>query len=389
MDKKLYYLISIFVVLLLTFSKVFPSEKAIIIKPIKSEPEKYALLIGINDYIDTNIPDLAYARNDVILLGETLIAHLGFPAERVIPLINESATKRNIEEEMNRLAEYADIDDLVLIFFSGHGTYGDDLDGDEDDGTDEYLLPYDAVHGKLYTAIVDDMFGYWIKRIKSMNVLLLIDSCHSGGAAKGTRGYSMMRTSSKSISRDRVVSDTSRDGIAVITASKADQQAHEYSKLGKGHGVFTYFLCKALVGEADHNRDHYCSIEEIYSKVHEDIKDWTFTSSKSKQTPTIANRIGNGFKPKYKPDSGLRVEYFAAGKIRVMVKAEETKKIMDSEGHYKSVRMLGHWEKDIVGSVWVPGKTKTVWVDPVYKEVKIPAQFKEVEEGRGRFIVVR
>jgi uncharacterized caspase-like protein len=370
---------------------VYAAEKSIRVKPVGPTGEGYALLIGIADYQDPNIPDLEYTKNDVILLGSTLIGHLGFSSDRVIPLLDRAATKQAIENEINRIAEYAEADDLVLIYFSGHGSYGSDLDGDETDGTDEYILPWDTIYGKLYTAIPDDLFGYWIRRIRSQKILLAFDSCYSGGAAKGTRSFQMMKGTTKAQPQDSVVSDVSRDGVAVLTASKADQLAQESEHLDHGHGVFTYFLCKALAGGADLNHDSVISISELYEGVYEEIKNWTFKENKPLQTPTMANRIGSRFQLAYRTPPAVTVKYVAPGKRKILVQRARKERVLVSEGHYKTVKTRGYWKSEMAGisKTWIPGEEKKVWVEPVYKLVEVPVQYKEVEEGRGRFVLVR
>jgi hypothetical protein len=367
------------------------SDKGIRLKPEESEQKNYALLIGISDYQDPNIPDLEYTKNDVILLGAALVGHLGFAADRVIPLIDQAASKQNIEHEINRIGEYAEADDVVLIYFSGHGSYGSDLDGDEKDGTDEYILPWDTVYGKLYTAISDDIFGYWVRRIRSQKILLLFDSCYSGGAAKGTKGFQMMKGTTKALPRDSVVADVSRDGVAVLTASKADQFAQESEHLAGGHGVFTYFLSKALSGSADFNQDSVISISELYKSVYQDITQWTFREEKPLQSPTMANRIRSEFKLKYQVVPSVKVQYIAAGKRKILVEPARKEKVLVSEGHYETIRNRGYWKSELGGlsKTWVPGSEEKVWVAPVYKEVEIPAQYREVDEGRGRFVAIR
>ena len=75
---------------------VYAAEKSIKVKPVGPTEEAFALLIGICDYQDPNIPDLEFTKNDVILLGSTLIGHLGFSPDRVIPLFDRAANKQAI-----------------------------------------------------------------------------------------------------------------------------------------------------------------------------------------------------------------------------------------------------------------------------------------------------
>src|SRR2546430_17279997 len=64
---------------------------------LKPHYEKsHALLIGINQY--ENVSPLSYAVNDAQGIREVLINDLGFPAENIVSLFDQQATKRNILE---------------------------------------------------------------------------------------------------------------------------------------------------------------------------------------------------------------------------------------------------------------------------------------------------
>ena len=154
----------------------------------------------------------------------------------------------NIENQLHRLAEHTTSSDLVIIYFSGHGAVGKDRTGMNLMALDEYILPWDTQRGKLYTAISDDMLGYLLSMITAKTILIF-DSCYSGGAAKGVRGFSMAKSNTRATNKDSLLRDVSRENIAVLTASKPEELAQESARLGKGNGLFTYFLCKGITGE--------------------------------------------------------------------------------------------------------------------------------------------
>jgi uncharacterized caspase-like protein len=68
---------------------------------------------------------------------------------------------------------------VVVITFSGHGTYVPDTNGDEIDGLDEALCPYDLQTGGA--ALIDDEINtLFSARQGGVRLLLISDSCHSG-----------------------------------------------------------------------------------------------------------------------------------------------------------------------------------------------------------------
>lgn len=68
-------------------------------------------------------------------------------------------TRANIIRAMHWLVAGAQPNDSLFFHFSGHGSQTPDLDGDEEDGFDETILPVDF---KQAGEIVDDVcFLFW------------------------------------------------------------------------------------------------------------------------------------------------------------------------------------------------------------------------------------
>ncbi len=110
---------------------------------------KNALCIGINNYPGTHM-DLQGCANDANDWAAAL-AERGF---KVAKLLDDQATKATMVKAMNDLIGKAGKGDSLVITFSGHGTYQPDEDGDEVDGLDEALCPYDLqTKGE---ALIDD-----------------------------------------------------------------------------------------------------------------------------------------------------------------------------------------------------------------------------------------
>jgi caspase domain-containing protein/uncharacterized protein DUF4384 len=145
---------------------------------------RVALCVGISDFADAQIRDLAVSHRDAAAMAETLQQRCGF--ERAWVLANEQATRQNIENAIRRqLPAFTRPGDTVLIYWSGHGSRCADTDGDEPDGFDEYLVPHD---GQLTdaetirrTMLLDDTFGRWLQELDGRRVLVVLDTCHSGG----------------------------------------------------------------------------------------------------------------------------------------------------------------------------------------------------------------
>ncbi|MEY4352964.1 MAG: hypothetical protein RLZZ609_1205 [Cyanobacteriota bacterium] len=134
---------------------------------------KTALCIGINDYPGTG-SDLRGCVNDANDWATTLTAR-GFTVSK---LLDSQATKAALVAAFDQLISSAKSGDTVAITFSGHGTLAPDTSGDEIDGYDEALCPYDIHQGNvLLDDEIHELFG---KRPSGVRLILISDSCHSG-----------------------------------------------------------------------------------------------------------------------------------------------------------------------------------------------------------------
>ena len=135
---------------------------------------KSALCIGINNYPGTHM-DLSGCVNDANDWAAELAAR-GFAVSK---LIDSQATKAAMVSGIQSLIGSAVSGDVVVITFSGHGTYVPDVNGDEADGLDEALCPYDLQTNGA--ALIDDEINTLFSARKAgVRLALISDSCHSG-----------------------------------------------------------------------------------------------------------------------------------------------------------------------------------------------------------------
>ena len=141
---------------------------------------KYALCIGINDYPGTG-SDLSGCVNDARDWGAVL-RDKGFTVQT---LLNSQATRDGILEAMQSIIGSAVNGDSIVFQFSGHGSYIPDEDGDESDGTDECLCPYDLERNGPITD--DELFDLFSSKARGVRLVMFSDSCHSGTVARFAR----------------------------------------------------------------------------------------------------------------------------------------------------------------------------------------------------------
>jgi len=155
---------------------------ALLISAVANAGTQRALLIGVSNY-EANLPPLAGSKNDVMLIRELLVQKYGFDRANVQVLIDEQATRALILSAVRALSERTVADDIVLIHFSGHGSQAPDMNGDEDDGFDETILPHDSRTPGI-ADITDDELNALLSGFEFGSVVVILDSCHSG---TGTR----------------------------------------------------------------------------------------------------------------------------------------------------------------------------------------------------------
>ena len=225
-----------------------------------STGEPRALLIGINDYLANDAPaaevagqpwipeDLNGARNDIALMRRLLVSRFGFPESNIRMLEDRAATRDGILAALTEFVASTSEDDVVYIHFSGHGSQVDDLNGDEDDGLDETILPFDARTGSV-PDITDDELNAILGKLKSTNSLVVLDSCHSGTA---TRGGNALKTRSVPLDpRGELYSSatmpTGEAGYILMTGA-ADYQSALDGPIDRGryYGLFTWSLAASL-----------------------------------------------------------------------------------------------------------------------------------------------
>ncbi len=367
--------------------------------------DSWAVIIGISKYKDPNIPP-TFCANNARALYDLLIDKAGFiSGETIKLLVDEEATKAKIEEAIyGWLGQKAKEEDLVIIYYSGHGFPLPDADGDEkqrdqDDIYDECLSTYDMMIDNPIKAIPDDIFGYWLRRIRSRKIILFIDSCFSGGAAQSLSLPIGGALSAKSEEIGKgVVSDLERDGTFVLTASMDDEEAWQSRSLGES--VFSHYLIEALRGGADAegNWDGEISIGEVKDYVFKYVPEYYKRDVMvKKQIPTYNDKLGEDViiispekvvkgkiikvlsEEKVGLDLGRRDGMKEGDEYQVVTSEEKTAKLLKITEIFES-RAVAEVVRDILPEVkleeglkirrgWPPDRPSVIPIDEITAEV--------------------
>lgn len=151
-----------------------------------------ALLIGIGTY--ENLPPQLFLhgpKNDLVAMETLLSGTMGFDHSAIRVLKDDQATRSAILSSIDEwLVAGTEPGDRAYLYYSGHGLQVTDHDGDEDDGMDEALAPFDLVAGSKDWdgAVTDDELDAILDRLKGRAVTLVIDACHSGTISRSLSG---------------------------------------------------------------------------------------------------------------------------------------------------------------------------------------------------------
>ncbi len=217
-------------------------------------PKIYAVVIGISAY--PNLQPLRYTDDDAYKVFSFMKSPEGgaIPSDQISILVDEDATKAKILRTLKSTFAKAGSEDMVMIYYSGHGLK-------------DAILPYDY-NRDANKILYKELYGI-IENSEAKQKICIIDACYSGGMI-AMKGLDAMPTTAQ------IYYDNLKDkkgGIAIITSSKKEEASIENS--GLRQGIFSYFWIKALKGMADNNRDKIVTIAEAFNYVQKNVKDYT------------------------------------------------------------------------------------------------------------------
>lgn len=142
---------------------------------------KKALLVGINEYREAPLRGCV---NDVKDMQSVLCDLYQFQNENLRVLTDKEATRQGIIEGLKWLAEGGGEEAVRVFHYAGHGHYvPDEEGGDEPDGADEALVPYDCAKNGF---LIDDHLKQLYDAFpRNGNLTLIMDCCHSGTNQRG------------------------------------------------------------------------------------------------------------------------------------------------------------------------------------------------------------
>jgi hypothetical protein len=217
-----------------------------------SKAKRFALIIGVDQYQDSQITRLDGASNDAKALASALTAYAGFPADQVVLLTSGQPQEQwpnrgNILRKLSNLRGSVPKDGLLLFAFSGHGI---------ERNRRAYLLPSDAqLSGDVRlledTAINVESMRERIRETGVGQVVFLLDACRNDPSS-GRSDSNNRLTASYARGFNFDLQNRDVRAFATIYATEVGQRAFEYKE--KKLGYFTWGLIEALKGGAANDR---------------------------------------------------------------------------------------------------------------------------------------
>ncbi len=238
------------------------SSKTITIYRESARGEIWAVVIGLNQYQNSSIPRLKYAKNDAQAFARYLRDNMGIEKDHIFELYDSDATLRQIRSILGTsLRKCADKpEDTVYIFLAGHGAPEEDSLSKDGDGITKYVLGYDSDPADFYsTALPMDEIARIFSRLRAERVIFIADSCYSGSSGGRTILAEGRRANISDAFLDRLAQGKGR---IILTSSSANETSQESDKIG--HGYFTHCLIEGLNGAADLDGDKLIDADEIY-----------------------------------------------------------------------------------------------------------------------------
>ncbi len=236
-------------------------------------PDAIAVIFGIEDY--KRVSPVPFAARDAETFKKYAVGVLGVTDDKnhIYYETNDNVTKTEFEKVFASggwLSKRVNSKSDVYVYYAGHGA---------PDAKDKkaYLVPVDADGNYIaQSGYPLDQLYLELGKLKARSVTVFIDACFSGELVEGKRALPIP-VQSPALSSDK---------ITVFSAASGTQTSNFYPE--KGHGIFTYYLLKALRGDAA-GKDNTITVGELAEYLGTNVSK-TAGQLDSEQTPEVKTK---------------------------------------------------------------------------------------------------
>lgn len=216
----------------------------------------YVVSVGIRTYKDPQVNRLRFTENDVASFNKVMATH----TNEIYTLVGSQATHANVYNTISRVFSKASSNDVVVLFFSGHGYHG---------GFCCYDMSRNS--GGLSYNEIATLF----RKCHAKRKMVFADACFSGGLRKENKG----NNTSTNVVRN--------SDVMFFLSSRTNEESQEM--IGGPNGQYTKYLVRGLSGGADSNNDRIVTAKELYNFVHEGVA----KATRNRQHPVMWGRFDN------------------------------------------------------------------------------------------------
>ena len=226
-----------------------------------------AVVIGVEEY--TDLPPAPYAENDAKLMKEYFAKRLGI--KNVVIFTNEQVSGFAFDDIFN--PDYGELQKAVIkgqtdvfVFYSGHGV-------PSKDGFNIYLFPNDGKIARLETQGYNmNKFYENLMKLEAKSVTVIMDACFSGASRtsekKQTENLVAMKGGVK-IKPQTIRPWITNPNFSVFSSSSFDETSLGFDPTQTG--LYTYYLCVGLKGDADLDKDNKITTGELHDYLKENV----------------------------------------------------------------------------------------------------------------------
>ena len=216
---------------------------------VSANAKTYLVAVGVSDYPGNN-KDLRLSANDAATVQ--YIYSKNSNSESVL-LTNSNATKSAVLSKLRSTFAKASENDIIVFFFSGHGSKGAFCAYDAQ-------IPYSEIRQAMASS-------------KAKNKMIFADACFSGKMRQGRKN-----TAEQSFNNYNIM---------LFLSSRGNETSIERRDMK--NGFFTSCLQKGLRGGADANKDRTITARELFNYVSTNVK----TLSSDKQHPVMWGKFSD------------------------------------------------------------------------------------------------
>lgn len=251
--------------------------------PEPSKPGKrYAVLIGVNEYIDPVISPLKYCSQDAQKLYDQL-SKSGYEKNDIYLITQENKAvkgqpfKHVILNTLDVILGQLNPKDTILISMSGHGL--------ETNGK-TFFCPMDTKLDNLEGSTIDISSVFEkLHASKAGFKLMIVDACRER----------ISETRSLASGRRSLVNSILSPPKGIVLMQSCSDGEFSYELEGIGQGVFSYYLVDGLKGNADANGDGTITFSELQEYVTTQTQRRVLKDKAAKQVPSLTFREVSNF----------------------------------------------------------------------------------------------